>query len=68
VHDNVISNDYIVELDCDAHLNLDAMDKFEMNDIAFQKLTLQDQFQKIKTHMLVNPSLMLGIYNDLELK
>ena len=56
------------EFDCDACLNFDAMEKFKMNDIVFKKLTLQDQFQKIKAHMLVNPSLMFGIYNDLELK
>jgi len=31
-------------------------------------LTPQDQLKKIKEHMLANPSLMLRIYNDLDLK
>ena len=68
MHDNLVSDDYMAEFYCDAHLNLYAMDIFEMNDIAFKKLTLQYQFQKIKAHLLVNPSLMFRIYNDLELK
>lgn len=69
VHDNDIDYDnYMAKFDCDAHLNMDAMDNFELYDIAFAKLTSQDQFKKIKEHMLTNPSLIFSIYNDFELK
>lgn len=57
---------YMVE--CDAHLNFEAMDKFKMYDIIFENLSPQDQIKKIKEHMLANPSLMSIIYNDLDLK
>jgi len=58
----------MAKFDYDTYLNLEAMDKYEMYDIAFENLTPQDQLKKIKEHMLANHSLMLGIYNDLDLK
>ena len=72
MHDNNSDDDYyyyyMAQFDYDAYLNLEAMDKFEMYDIEFKNLTPEDQLKKITKHMLANPSLMLGIYNDLELK
>jgi len=68
VHDNDNDDDYMAEFYYDAHLNLEGIDKFEMYDIAFKNLTPQDRLHKVKEHMLVNPSLMLGIYKDIDLK
>lgn len=71
VHDNDsddIDDDYMTRIDYDAYLNLEAMYKYEIYDIAFENLIPQDQLKKIKEHMLANPSLMLGIYTDLDLK
>lgn len=71
VHDNDSDDDYyyyMAKFVYDAYLNFEAMDKFEMYDIAFKNLTPQDKHHKVKKHMLANPSLMLDIYNNLELK
>ena len=46
VNDNDNDDDYMVEIDSDAYLNLEAMDKYEMYDIAFENLTSQDQLKK----------------------
>lgn len=61
-------DDDMVEIDYYEYLNIEALDKFDMYDIAFENLLSQDQLRKIKEHMLVNSYLMLGIYIDLDLK
>lgn len=71
MHDNdndATNDDYIVEFEYDANLNIEAMDKFYMYDISFENLSPQDQLKKIKENMLSNPSLMIGIYIDLDLE
>ena len=52
VHDNDsddVDDDYMAKIDYDTYLNLEAMDKFDMYDIAFKNLSPQDQLKKIKS-------------------
>lgn len=67
-NDSDSDDDYMSEINYDVYLNLEVIDKFEMYDIVFKNLSSQHQLKKIKEHMLSNPSLMLRIYSNLDVK